>query len=85
MNTQVSTQTLTKNEIIKRIDEEFDDDDFLSFENGFEYINIRGHSVWGMDKEKVFIDNGTIPYSMLSEKELNKVYNAYNDYCEAEY
>lgn len=86
MNTQVETQTKTKEEIIEIITNEFEEDDLLPFEHGFPLINIRGHNVWAMDKNNIMFDRGgTLPYSMLSEKELNKVYNAYQTYINEEY
>ena len=80
MNTQVETQTKTKEEIIDIINNDFEEDDLLPFEHGFPLINIRGHKVWGIDKNNIMFGGGTLPYSMLSEKELNKVYNAYQAY-----
>lgn len=86
MNTQVKTQLKTKNEIIEIFNDIFEDDDLLPFEHGFPYINIRGHNVWAIDKNNIMFDSGgTIPYSMLSEKEINKVYDAYIAYTSEEY
>lgn len=85
MNTQVETQTKTKEEIIEIITNEFEEDDLLPFEHGFPLINIRGHKVWAMDKNNIMFGGGTLPYSMLSEKELNKVYNAYQTYINEKY
>lgn len=79
MTTQVST--LTKQEIINNIENDFEEDDFLPFEHGFKQIKLRGENVWGLDKNNVYLGNGhKIPFSMLSDKEINKVYEAYNEY-----
>ena len=86
MNTKVETQTKTKQEIITNIENDFEEDDFLPFEHGFQQIKLRGENVWGLDKHNVYLGGGhKIPFSMLSEKELNKVYNAYQTYITEKY